>query len=72
MHRLESNDFKFRFRRLKYEDAGHLILLPYGPRTTHIIGLKVEGFANPYTPGGTPRIDAEADVDGVASVAPIP
>jgi dienelactone hydrolase len=64
MRRLESKGFKFSFGHLKYEGAGHLILIPYGPRTTHIIGLKAEGFSGLlYTQGGTPRIDAEAGAD---------
>jgi dienelactone hydrolase len=64
MRRLESNGFRFPFQHLKYEGAGHLILLPYGPRTTHIIGFKAEGFSCLlYTQGGTPRTDAEAGAD---------
>jgi dienelactone hydrolase len=64
MRRLESNGFKFPFRHLKYQGAGHLILLPWGPRTTHIIGFKAEGFGGlVYAQGGTPRTDAEAGDD---------
>lgn len=64
MRRLESNGFRFPFQHLKYEGAGHLILLPYGPRTTHIISFKAEGFSCLlYTQGDTPRTDAEAGAD---------
>ena len=64
MRRLELNGFRFPFQHLKYEGAGHLILLPYGPRTTHIIGFKAKGFSCLlYTQGGTPRTDAEAGAD---------
>jgi fermentation-respiration switch protein FrsA (DUF1100 family) len=45
MRRLESSGFGFPFRHLKYQNAGHLILLPFGPRTTHVIGFKAEGFS---------------------------
>jgi hypothetical protein len=49
---------------LKYQGAGHLILLPFGPRTTNVIGFKAEGFGGMlYTQGGTPRADAEAGTD---------
>jgi dienelactone hydrolase len=64
MRRLESNGFKFPFQHFKYQDAGHLILLPFGPRTTHVIGFKAEGFGGMlYSQGGTPRADAEAGTD---------
>ncbi len=64
MRRLESKNFKFPFRHLKYQDAGHLILLPFGPRTTHVIGFKAEGFGGMlYSQGGTPKADAEAGAD---------
>jgi len=64
MRRLESNGFKFPFRHLKYEGAGHLILLPWGPRTTHIIGFKADWSSGlVYAQGGTPRTDAEAGAD---------
>ena len=64
MRRLESNGFKFPFRHLKYQGAGHLILLPWGPRTTHIIGFKADWSSGlVYEQGGTPRTDAEAGAD---------
>ncbi|MEH2517681.1 dienelactone hydrolase [Bradyrhizobium sp. AZCC 1610] len=64
MNRLKTNSFKFPFHHLKYQGAGHLILLPYGPRTTNTIGFKAEGFAGlMYAQGGTPRADAEAGAD---------
>jgi dienelactone hydrolase len=64
MRRLESKNFRFPFRHLKYRDAGHLILLPFGPRTTRVIGFKAEGFAGMlYTQGGTTKADAEAGTD---------
>jgi dienelactone hydrolase len=64
MRRLEAKGFKFPFRHLKYQGAGHLILLPYGPRTTRVIGFKAEGFDGMlYSQGGTPQTDAEAGRD---------
>ena len=64
MRRLESHHFRFPFRHLKYEGAGHVIMLPYGPRTmTHIISLNVEGVSGLLYQGGTPGINAEAGAD---------
>jgi dienelactone hydrolase len=64
MRRLESRGFGFPFQHLKYRDAGHLILLPFGPRTTHVIGFKAEGFGGMlYAHGGAPTADAEAGAD---------
>ncbi len=64
MRRLQSNGFKFPFQHLKYQGAGHLILLPWGPRTTHIIGFKADWSSGlVYEQGGTPRTDAEAGAD---------
>jgi hypothetical protein len=73
MRRLESKGFSFPFNHLKYEGAGHLILIPYGPRTTHSISFKAEGFGGLlYAQGGTPRIDAEAGSDAWRQMLAIP
>ena len=59
-----SKAFRYPFQHLKYEGAGHLILIPYGPRTTRNIGFKLEGFSGLlYAQGGNPRADAEAGAD---------
>jgi dienelactone hydrolase len=64
LRRLESKAFAYPFQHLKYEGAGHLILIPYGPRTTRNIGFKLEGFSGLlYAQGGNPRADAEAGAD---------
>lgn len=69
MRRLETHRFAFPYRHLKYESAGHLILIPYGPRTTRALGLRVEGFSGHlYSQGGTPRADAEAGADAWRSL----
>jgi pimeloyl-ACP methyl ester carboxylesterase len=64
MRRLETKHYAYPVQHLKYEGAGHLILLPYGPRTIRAIGLQVQGFAGQlYSQGGTPKLDAEAGAD---------
>ncbi len=64
MRRLKKHRFAFPYRHLKYQGAGHLILIPYGPRTTRAVGLRVEGFSGYlYSQGGTPGTDAEAGAD---------
>ena len=64
VRRLEAHRHPYPFEHLKYEGAGHRILLPYGPRTVRVVGLPVQGFEGGlYIQGGTPRLDAEAGVD---------
>jgi hypothetical protein len=64
IRRLETHRHAFPFRHLRYEGAGHTILVPYGPLTARAIGLHVQGFSGYlYSQGGTPRADAEAGVD---------
>jgi dienelactone hydrolase len=62
--RLRTQGHAFPFRHLKYQGAGHLILVPYGPTTLRVLSLTVQG-ANELvlSQGGTPRLDAEAAVD---------
>jgi dienelactone hydrolase len=62
--RLRTRGHAFPFRHLKYQGAGHLILVPYGPTTLRVLSLTVQG-ANELvlSQGGTPRLDAEASVD---------
>ena len=59
MRRLEAHAHPFPFRHLKYEGAGHLVLLPYGPRTVR--SLRIGGGL--YSQGGTPKLDSEAGAD---------
>jgi dienelactone hydrolase len=69
MRRLERYQHAFPFRHLRYEGAGHTILVPYGPLTARATGLPVEGFAGYlYSQGGTPRLDAQAGVDAWRNV----
>jgi len=64
MRRLEAHDFAFPFRHLRYEGAGHLIKVPYGPLTARVSGLDVEGFAGKLcSHGGTAKADAAAGAD---------
>jgi dienelactone hydrolase len=64
MRRLEARRHPFPFEHLRYEGAGHLILVPYGPRTVRAVGLQVEGFEGRlYSQGGSPKADIEAGVD---------
>jgi dienelactone hydrolase len=69
MRRLETHHHPYPFRHLKYEGAGHLILVPGGPRTTRTLRLQVEGmFDGLLSMGGTPKADAEAGVDAGRSL----
>src|SRR5436190_99666 len=69
MRRLETHRHPYPFRHLKYEGAGHLILVPGGPRTTRTLRLQVEGMADRLlSMGGTPKADAEAGVDAWRSL----
>jgi len=69
MRRLETHHHAYPFRHLKYEGAGHLILVPGGPRTVRAIGLRVRGVSGYLlSQGGTPRADAEAGVDAWRSL----
>jgi dienelactone hydrolase len=62
MRRLEAHRHPYPFRHLKYEGAGHLILVPGGPRTVRTLRLSgVEGLSDLLLDmGGTPKSDAEA------------
>jgi dienelactone hydrolase len=69
MRRLEMHHHPYPFRHLKYEGAGHLILVPGGPRTTRTLRLQVEGMSGRLlSMGGTPKADAEAGVDAWRSL----
>jgi dienelactone hydrolase len=64
MRRLEKHNFAFPFQHLRYEGAGHMIKVPYGPLTVRAAGLGVEGFSGRlYSQGGTAKADAEAGAD---------
>jgi dienelactone hydrolase len=67
--RLEAHHHPYPFRHLKYKGAGHLILVPGGPRTTRTLRLQVEGMSGRLlSQGGTPKADAEAGVDAWRSL----
>ncbi len=69
MRRLEAHHHPYPFRHLKYRGAGHLILVPGGPRTTRTLRLQVEGMSGRLlSQGGTPKADAEAGVDAWRSL----
>jgi dienelactone hydrolase len=69
MRRLETHRHPYPFRHLKYEGAGHLILVPGGPRTTRTMRLQVQGMSGRLlSMGGTPKADAEAGVDAWRSL----
>jgi dienelactone hydrolase len=64
MRRLETHHHPYPFRHLKYERAGHQILVPGGPRTVQTLRLQVEGMSGHLlSMGGAPKADAEAGVD---------
>ena len=64
VRRLEAHDHPFTFRHLKYDGAGHTILVPYGPLTLRVVAVPADGSAGRlYSQGGTPKADAQAGVD---------
>jgi pimeloyl-ACP methyl ester carboxylesterase len=69
MRRLEMHHHAYPFRHVKYEGAGHRILVPGGPRTVRAVGLQVEGMSGRLlSQGGTSKADAEAGVDAWRSL----
>ena len=69
LRRLEAHQHPYPFRHLKYEGAGHLILVPGGPRTTRTLRLQVEGMSDwLLSMGGTAKTDAAAGVDAWRSL----
>jgi dienelactone hydrolase len=69
MRRLEAHHHAYPFLHLKYEGAGHLILVPGGPRTVRTVALRVPGCEGLLLDqGGTPELDAEAGADAWRSV----
>jgi dienelactone hydrolase len=69
IRRLEAHHHPFPFRHLKYEGAGHTILVPYTPLTVRAVSIPVQGLDERlYSQGGTPRADAEAGVDAWRNV----
>jgi fermentation-respiration switch protein FrsA (DUF1100 family) len=64
VRRLQTRGHAFPFRHLRYEGAGHLISVPYGPTTLRVISLTVRGVNDLLlSQGGAPRADAEAGID---------
>lgn len=69
MRRLETHHHSYPFRHLKYQGAGHLILVPGGPRTTRTMRLQVAGMSGRLlSMGGTPKADAGAGDDAWRSL----
>jgi BAAT / Acyl-CoA thioester hydrolase C terminal/Acyl-CoA thioester hydrolase/BAAT N-terminal region len=64
VRRLQTRGHASPFRHLRYEGAGHLISVPYGPTTVRFISLTVQGVNDLLlSQAGTPRADAEAGID---------
>lgn len=62
--RLDAHHHAYPYQHLKYDGAGHTILVPYGPSTVRDVGLPVEGFdGRLLSQGGSPKADAAAGVD---------
>lgn len=60
-HRLQAHRHPYPFRHLKFDKAGHQILIPHGPRTVLVSGMNVVGFDGYlYRQGGTAKDNAEA------------
>lgn len=58
VRRLERCGHAFPFRHLKYEAAGHIISVPYGPTTVRAVSLSVQGLTDispVLGPGGSGR-----------------
>ena len=67
LRRLEAHRHPFAFQHLKYEGAGHQILVPYWPTTNRAVALSVERFRGYLlSQGGSAKADAEAGVDAWA------
>jgi dienelactone hydrolase len=64
LRRLEAHKHPYPFRHLKFEKAGHQILVPHGPRTVLVGRIGLPGFDGYlYSQGGTPKDNAEAGVE---------
>jgi dienelactone hydrolase len=64
LRRLQVCGHRHRFEHVRYEGAGHTILVPYGPRTRLVSSFSVPGLEGLlYSQGGSPRVDSEAGVD---------
>ena len=60
-HRLQAHRHPYPFRHLKFDQAGHQILIPHGPRTVLVSSMNVVGFEGYlYSQGGTSKDNAEA------------
>jgi dienelactone hydrolase len=61
--RLQTHKHPYPFRHLSFAEAGHQILIPYGPRTQFVVGLAgFEGYL--FSQGGTARANADAGAEG--------
>ncbi|HEX9328149.1 MAG TPA: acyl-CoA thioester hydrolase/BAAT C-terminal domain-containing protein [Reyranella sp.] len=60
-HRLQEHRHPYPFRHLKFDRAGHQILIPHGPRTVLVSSMGVVGFEGYlYSQGGTAKDNADA------------
>jgi dienelactone hydrolase len=57
--RLQTHRHSYPFRHLRFEKAGHHILVPHGPRTVLVDSF--EGYV--FSQGGTPRDNADAGAE---------
>jgi fermentation-respiration switch protein FrsA (DUF1100 family) len=59
--RLQTHGHRYPFRHLKFDNAGHQILIPHGPRTVLVSSISLPGFEGDlYSQGGTAKDNAEA------------
>jgi dienelactone hydrolase len=64
IRRLEAHKHPYPFRYLKFEKAGHQILVPHGPRTILVGRIGLPGFEGYlYSQGGTAKDNAEAGIE---------
>lgn len=64
LRRLEAHKHPYPFRHLKFEKAGHQILVPHGSRTVLVGRIGLPGFDGYlYSQGGTAKDNAEAGVE---------
>jgi dienelactone hydrolase len=62
--RLQAHKHPFPFRHLRFEKAGHQIVIPYGPRTVRVASFGLPGFDGYlYSQGGTAKDNSEAGAD---------
>jgi dienelactone hydrolase len=64
LQRLQARGHRHRFEHVRYEGAGHTILVPYGPRTSLVSSFSVPGLEGYlYSQGGSARANSAAGAD---------